>query len=127
MVVQLEEIDGIKVIELKEFLFDKKQVQSSRQRFNGENSIAFIEDLESGKLKDYEGTFVAYRRSVFCGQSKNKNSLYVAAVRNYGVDDLAVFEVPKEPEEPDFRKAMGIYLIPSKFLHKYLAELPKAL
>ncbi len=126
MVEPLEQIAGeIKVVELKEFLFSPNQVHPSR--FNGENSIAFIDDLESEKLRSYKGSFVAYRSGAFCGQSNNKNNLYIAAVKLYGVDDVAVFEVPKESEEPDFRKAMGIFLIPSKYLPKLLENLTKAL
>ena len=79
--------------------------------------------VESRKLRNYENSFVVYRDGIFCGQSKNKMDLYLTALGLYGFErEIAVFQVPKESDEPNFDKAMGQFLIPSKYLPKYLAS-----
>ncbi len=60
------------------------------------NSPHFKKDFEQGKLKPYEGSYVAYHKGNFCGQSKDQNSLAKAAASYYGSSNLNVFEVPKE-------------------------------
>ena len=56
----------------------------------------FEEDLKEGRLRGYEGTFVAYQKTVFCGQSKSRNKIVRGAKGYYGSSSLRVFEVPED-------------------------------
>ncbi len=71
------------------------------------NSFFFRGEFTDGNLKNYEGTYVAYLRGVFVGQSSDRDALYKAAEGLYGKENLAVFKVPRPGEALTLDDALG--------------------
>ncbi len=71
------------------------------------NSFFFRGEFHDGNLKNYEGTYVAYFKGIFVGQSSDRDALYNAAEGMYGKENLAVFRVPKAGENLSLEDALG--------------------
>jgi hypothetical protein len=69
-------------------------MQPKRGDLPSDNTRSLLEDLTSGVLLGYEGSYVLYQKGVFCGQSRDWGELLITAQRYYGGSNLAVFKVP---------------------------------
>ncbi len=101
--MSVEEKDKLNIISLSEFLYSHGELAAHDDRANSTegNAACFINDLLTGTLERYRGTYVAYQKGILCGQS-SKRSLYNAASAYYGSSSLSVFRVPdnKIEDEP---------------------------
>jgi hypothetical protein len=96
---QTNEGQGIRVLDLTEYILSHAELaaQSERDESGNSNTLWFFEDLKSGALNRYKGTYVAYHKGTLCGQSSEKDSLFKQAQNYYGRSNLAVFRVPETP------------------------------
>lgn len=83
---------------LREFYLSHGALAQQPSQFGDDRSL-FVHDLIDGKFKDYRGSFVAYQKGVFCGQSGDGQHLYNCLGRYYGVSSLVVFRVPARSEK----------------------------
>lgn len=90
----------IEVIQLREFILSHSalSMQPERGASYRANGPCFKQDFAKGVLEPYVGTFVAYQKGTFCGQSRDGKLLKDKATEYYGGSGLAVFQVPKNSD-----------------------------
>ena len=64
-----------------------------------DNTTSFIKDFMDDDLVRYEGSYVLYKRGVWCGQSSDLNKLREWGSYKLAKKDLAIYLVPKRGEE----------------------------
>ncbi len=99
--------------ESREFLLSHGGLAATANREPADkiNSHYFTEDFAVGRLSGLDGTFVAYQKGIFCGQSLDQTILYNQARGYYGGSSLAVFRVPQGIETVDdsLKTIFGVY------------------
>ncbi len=71
----------LNTIKLEEYVlsFDEFKIERSRKeslnQLNLDNEASFKKELESGRLDRYQGTYVAYKDGILCGQSVEEEIL----------------------------------------------------
>ena len=78
----------------QEFLLDHDFIAKIEERNGGDSKRSYKEDLEKGMLNGYRGTFVAYQKGTFCGQSSDERLLINEGTDYYGASNLEIFHVP---------------------------------
>lgn len=85
---------SLQLVRLEEFLLTHEEVTLKQPKTQNTNYQGFYKDMTSGEISRYSGTFVAYTKGVFCGQSKHSKTLFRDATTYFGEANTAVFEVP---------------------------------
>ena len=111
----------LNVLTLCEFVLSKDDYAArpprGRDGCASQTTRAFIDDFRAGVLNRYRGTFVAYKKGILIGQSSDQKLLLLTTGRTYGLDQLAVFPVPrvKESLESAINNGAGTFLYSTAF------------
>ncbi len=85
------------ILSNKDFKIEK--CKREKEGIGTDNKMNFFIDLSIGNLARHQGTFVAYKDGVLCGQSRDRDKLLENASYEFFTPNLSLFKVPKNREK----------------------------